>query len=483
MTAPSMSQANQPRAGEAGRPRDYTRTGLLLVLPCVVIALNCIVWATAVSRSGFWADDFLWVTHFSRSFGDLSNYRFNIGKYIINIFWAIGTEAFGAGSVVPFLVLNSLVFATGLTAWLWVGAKRSWSSVQAWWIGGLFIATTAWLPTTLWSSNITHSGGFFALGVGIFAHHRAMEARSGRDSTRWSMVGGAAWTFAVMSNLLYIGLVVLAAYCTWHQARRLRSFGMATPRAAAMVGFWNLLLPVLYFVAVGYPGTTASEPYSVTGLRFVEGNLRFYRSVLAPTDLLTATYLALLVGALIGAFVAVRRRSDLFPMAILGTVAATAVPALIQSQQRDIHYMAMPLLLLFSALLAGTSPMLLNASKSVKGTVLAAAVVSMLLIFRQGGELRAYFVRSPYGSTLLAFRSQVASLTPEGGAICVRMNLDAPQQTLLIAEMSGESGFLAPPISASQVYLVAAGEHCPAVGAAVQVAVSLDARGDFAASG
>jgi hypothetical protein len=459
-----------------------TARALLLALPCGVILLNVIVWIIAVSRSGFWADDFLWVTHFARSLGDLSDYHFNVGKYVINIFWAVGTEAFGAGSVVPFLLLNSIVLATGLVAWLWAGVDVRWGSIGAWWIGGLFIATAAWLPTALWSSNITHSTGFLALGAGILAHKRAMSARTVISSVCWSVVGGAAWTFAVASNLLYIGLIVLAAYCSLHQVARLRILGMQPRRAAAAVGSWNLLLPLVYFAAIGYPGTTSSAPYAVTGLRFVYDNLRFYRFTLAPTDLLMAVYAAALAGALAGAIAAIRRSGDFFALAVLGAAGATALPALVQSQQRDIHYVAMPVLLVFSALFAGARPIFLGASRRTRGAATVLGAAALLLLFQQGAELRAYFVRSPYGSGLASFRSEVASLMPEGGAVCVDMNLDLPHQTLLIADMSGPNGFLVPPIDAGQVYLLAPGDRCPAAGPATSINVSLDARGEFIAS-
>lgn len=482
MTPLSVPGASRSLSLGTERLRWNTKTGLILALPCAVILLNVIVWATAVSRSGFWADDFLWVTHFSRSIGDLSSYRFDVGKYVINIFWAIGTEAFGAGSVIPFLVLNSLVFTTGVVLWLWVGTRQNWSSVGAWWVGGLFIASEAWLPTALWSSNITHSGGFLALGLGISAHRRAVRSRTLRDSTCWSVASGAAWTFAIMSNLLYIGLMVIAVYCAWYQIGKLRRLGMASSTAACIVVFWNLLLPVLYFVAVGYPGTTASQPYAVNSLRFVYDNLRFYRLTLAPSDLLTAVYAALLAGAIVGALAAVRRSRDFFPIAVLGAAGATAVPALVQSQQRDIHYMAMPLLLLFSALAAGFYPILVDKSRRWTDVGLFAAMATLVLLFMQGAELRSYFVRSPYGSSLMTFRSEVASLTPEGGRVCVKMNLAPSQQTLLIAEMSGENGFLVPPIGAAQAYLVPRAELCPAAGPVTNVTVSLNARGDFVAS-
>ena len=464
---------------DAGRLPRNIGTGLLLALPCAVLVLNFIVWIVGVSRSGFWADDFLNVTQYFRTLGDLSNDHVNTGKYIANIFWALGTEAFGNGSVVPFLVVNFLVFAAGLIIWLGVGAKERWSALDAWWIGGLFIATAAWLPTALWSSNIVHSGGFLALGAGLFAHERAMSARTVRTSVGWSAASGAAWTVAVVSDLLYIGLLVIAVYCAWYQIRKLRDLGVNAPGLAALVGFWNVLLPIIYFLAVAYPATTSSKVYAVNGPRFIHENLSFYRSVLAPSDLLTAVYAALLAGGIVGALAALRRR-DFFPIAVLGAAGATALPALVQSQQRDIHYMAMPLLLLFSTL-AAARPALLGKSKRVRSSVLLGAAVTLLLLFRQGASVRAYFVQTPYGSNLATFRSEVSALTPEGGVVCAKLDLDASSQALFIAEMSGENGFRVPPISAAQTYLVAGATPCPPT-APVQVTVNQNARGNFVAS-
>jgi hypothetical protein len=467
--------------GTTRRPQSNVGVFMFLLLPCTALFLSAFAWVTAVSRSGFWADDFLNVTHFGGTLGDLSDNHINAGKYIINIFWAIGTEAFGAGSVIPFLLLNSLVFVTGLIIWLCAGTKSNWSRVDAWWIGGLFIATAAWFPTALWSSNITHSGGFLALGLAIVAHHRAMDESSKRGILSWSVASGAAWTFAVVSNLIYIGLMVIAIYCAWHQIRKLRGLGMEMVRAASFVGAWNLLLPVVYFATVAYPGTTAKSIYAKSGLRFVHDNLRYYRFILAPTVLLVALYIVLLVGAIIGSFFAMRRK-DFFPVAVLGAAAGTALPALVQSQQRYVNYMAMPLLLVFSSFAAGARPALTGESKWLKSAVPVGSVIMLLLLFRQGESIRSYFVESPYGSSLTAFRSEAASLTPMDGVICARLDLDVSSQAFFIAAMSGEDGFLVPPISASQAYLVTNDSQCPANSLTTHITVSQDVRGNFVAS-
>ena len=458
---------------------------LLISLPALAILLNLLVWIVAVSRSGFWADDFLNVTRYAHSLGDLLNDRLNTGKYTLNFFWALGTVAFGAGSAIPFVILNTLVFAAGLVIWLRVGTKARWSNPGAWWIGGLFIATAAWLPTALWSTNITHSCGFFALGAGLWAHEQCVRAPTTRSTVLWSLLGGMAWTFAIVSNLLYLGLLVIAVYCGFHQVLKLRRLGVETVRATAAAGTWNLLIPILYFVTIAYPATVASSVYTNSGLHFVHGNFDFYKETLAPTGILIALYVGVVMLAL-GCGIVEARRRDWFPITLLAAAAATTAPALVQSHQQDIHYVAMPLLLVFSSLISGIRPLLTDRREQLarlRYPLFLAAVVALALLFNQGSTERSYFVRSPYGSSLTAFRSEVASLTPENSIICTSFNLTPQYQEAFIAEMSAYRVFLVPPINAYQAYLTSIGEPCPASGPIVRIVVSLNAHGNFVASG
>lgn len=465
------------------KPKGMTAM-LLAALPAMVIILSILAWVTAVSHSGFWADDFVNLLHYNRSLGDLS-YHQNQGKYVINFFWALGTLAFGLSSVVPFLILNTLVFATGVGVWLWVGTVARWGATEAWWAGGLFVATGAWLTTALWSSNIVHSVAFLSLGLGLLAHERSMRARTVRESTLWSLAGGAAWTLAVISDLLYLGLLVIAAYCAFHQMQKIRQLGVTAHRAGLAVGLWNLLIPAAYFIGIAYPATTASSAYATNGFQFIRRNLHFYRENLAPTNLLVAVYITAVVLAIVGGSLCVRRK-DWFPLAILGAAGAIALGALIQGQQQGIHYMAMPLLLVFSALAASAQAVLISQTKrriQIGGGLLLVTTVTLFLLFRQGADVRSYFVQTPLGKSLAAFRSQVGALTPENGVICATLDLNSQQQALFMADISGTNGFLVPPISAAQAYLVPMGIACPASTAASHVTVRLNARNEFVAAG
>ena len=177
------------------------------------------------------------------------------------------------------------------------------------------------------------------------------------------------------------------------------------------------------------------------------------------------------------------RRGDLLPLAVLAAAGATALPALVQGLQRDVHYLAMPLTLLFSALAASTRPLLRDTSRRANGAVLLAAGIALLLTFGQGSGERSYFVDTPYGHDLAAFRSEVAAVTPPGGAICAKLRqLDAAQQAFLIAAMSGPDGFLVPPINAGQVYFESDALRCPANVVVTRITVSSNAHGGFAVS-
>lgn len=455
---------------------------LLLILPLLVILVGVIVWIAAVSRSGFWADDFMNVVLYYKKFGDITNDHLNTGKYIINAFWAFGTDAFGDSSDVPFLLLNTCVFASGLALWLRSSLGARASSLRVWWAAGLFIATASWLPTVLWASNITHSFGFLALGAAYWTHRRAMAAISGRAVIALSLVSGLFWTVAVVSDLLYIGLLPMAAYCVWQQTLRLHGFGVTRRRAAITTGTSSLALPTIYFVFVGDPATKSNPAYANTGLAFVHENLDYYKSVLAPTDLLLAIYAAIVLVVVVGGIMAMAR-TDLLPLVLLIAAGTTAIPALVQSEQRDIHYAAMPLLLLFSAL-----ALALPSVRRVGGVIRSGrlittlgAIAALVLIYLQGAGVRSYFVQTPYGSNLTSFRSEVAALTSEGADLCVRLTMTPAQRAYFTASIAGEFGFLVPPISAGKAEFVTARDRCAAN--TVPVVVAATARNLFTATG
>jgi hypothetical protein len=458
------------------------RTLVPVALPLLVIVLSAITWVVAVSRSAFWADDFKEVTAYSRSLGDLTDLKINAGKYTANLFWAVATTAFGSGSAIPFLVLNTLIFVTGFALWLRSGLRAKWSYTAAWSIAGAFIASATWLPMALWSSNVVHSAGFLALGLGLFAHQRCVTSETRRQSVSWCVASAAAWTLAVISNILFLGLVSIGAYCAWMQFRRLRVLGLSRLTAAGAF-FGNVLLPVLWVAAVAYPATTALAVYAHPGIRYFGADLAYYRLAVAPTWPLAAMYIGVIVVGFVFAVVSLRRR-DYFPMAVLCAAGAVAAPVLIQEQQRALNYVAMPILLAFSALAAGVHSGLptgryINWARTPAYLV---GLVALILIFQQGADVRSFFVDQPYGSSLAVFRAQVAALSPPNSIICAQLNLDSGARSLFLLAISGARGFTISPIGAAGVYFTAVDGACPAVGPSSHIIVSVNERGDFVAT-
>lgn len=459
-------------------------------VPLVVFAISLRAIVLAISRSGFWADDFLYLTHFNHSLGSLTNDHVNVGKYVSNLFWGLGTTVFGRSSVAPYLVANAAVLATGVGLWLRAATSRGLTRNQAIWIVGLFVATGAWWPGAMWSSNITHSGAFLGLGAGALCAEQGLAARSGRATVLWMIASGAGWTFAAASNLAYIGVLVLAAWYVVLAARILTERGWGRAAIGAL-GLWNLLVPLLYFFLVALPSTTSFAPYSHSSLSRLGPNLSYYRAEFAPTFALQLMYVVIIAIALAGAAISARRRRW-FGTVTIATAAAVAVPALVQGQQRALNYVAMTLLLLFTAATIGTSSLgveLANWRAKAAGRegvraaspiVAIVAIVTILAMFAHEANVQHYFESTPYGGALKRTRSQVARLVPARARLCVRMDLDPAAQTLLIAEMNGANGFRVPPIDAVSVALTPAGLGCPSATASVTIAQ--DAAGNFVAS-
>jgi hypothetical protein len=455
--------------------------GGALFAPTIAIGLSAIAWVTSLSRSSFWADDFLNVTHFFHTFGSLSDDQTNKGKYVINLFWAIGTYAFGQGSDVPFLLLNSMILLAGLTLYLRAREGSGWTATSAWWVAGVWAASATWTPIALWSSNVTHSCGFLSLGLGLWAHGRCMRATEPRSALAWALASGAAWTLAVISDLIYLGLLALAAHCVHQQVLKAKALGVSWRRALAGLTAWSLGLPLVYFAAVAYPATTNNQVYGANGLSYIHANLRYYRAVLAPGAVLAVVYAAIILLALWSAISGLRRRQWL-PAALVIAAAGTAFPALIQAQQRGVQYLAMSLLLTLTAAVMPIERLLRSGrlANQARTATFAVGAVILALIFDQGADLRNYFEATPMGSSLASFRSSVATLARGNGQLCVTMDLNPEQQLLFNAAMEGASGFSIPPIDAPITYLLPTGGACPSP-AATHVLVSLNIRGEYLA--
>jgi hypothetical protein len=464
------------------RKRWDAKSLLLIAFPVYVIVVYSLVWLVAVGKSGFWADDFINMQLYHHSLGDLFNYHGNTGKYTINLYWGLMTTAFGSGSDVPYLVVNSLCLIVGVGLWVRWGVDRHWRRGTAYWILALFLASGAWLEAALWASNIVHTFGYLALGLAMTAHERCMRATTRNEAYGWSVATGLCFTAAVMSNLIYLGLIVLGAYCAWLQLAKMRDLGIDVRRGLAVAAGFAVVLPAIFVAFVAYPGTKTHQGYTNTGFQYIRDDLHYYREQFAPAGWLEGTYIGLAIVAFAGALEALRRK-DLFPLALLVTGIGVAIPVLMQSTQLYVHYMCMPLLMLFSALGVfydrldmGRTPLL------ARGALLAAAIFFLAVVFGQAGNFRYYFSTTPYGSGLKTFRTEVGALEKPNTPLCLTLDMSPANRTLLQQETDSLAGFAAQPINSTATYFLNPHEKCPAsYGNVTHVRVTMGPDGNWRA--
>jgi hypothetical protein len=463
--------------------RFKTSTFLARVPPGVVVFLSSTVWIAALVRSNFFADDFYFLASFS-GFSNLFDVHLDEGQFAVNIFWTLGTTAFGYGSAVPYLLLNSSILFGGLGMWL-VAGKRRWPATCGWWVAGLLVANAAWMTIALWSANSTHSVALFALGGAMLSHERVLRAGGLQAARSWSLLGAAAWLLVVASDPLYIGVAPIIIYCCLIQRPHLlRSAGSRWLTNAVLL--CSVLLPSLYFALIGYPQKSAVAAYSGSSLRFIATDLRLYLDQMAPSTIIKAVYLSLAIVTGIAVAGALIRR-DFFPVACSLSAALMIGILLTESQQIYPNYTVIPLLLVLSACVAGCTTVarsnrLRVPSRSFCGAATVLGAISLAILFYAGSGVRAYFTATPYGDQrgLALFRYQVASMIPPGTPLCVVLELTRADGVEFRAWMGQEYGFLLFPINAGSVYFADSQGQCASSGTAT-IKVTEDANGEFRA--
>ena len=464
--------------------RVFPASAAWMAVPLLVLAITLVVWVVAVSKSGFFADDYFNLVRYGPSFGDLANTTINQGRYTINAFWHLGQLAFGDGSVIPFLVSDALVFACGLLAWLSAWSGNQWSRTEAWLVAGLLLAPGIALPIVLWSSNIVHAAAFFGVGLASLANKRSLATCNATASVLWLLAGALGWLLAVVSDPLYIGSICIAGFCAYSQFKHLRHLGVEARSCLLLVAGANVVVPVAYFLFVALPSTTSAAPYSHVGLRFLRTNLSFYHSHLAASNWVAAAYVFIILAAIVFPVIAALR-GGFFPVSVTAAGWLSASIALLQGQQRSIHYMCFALLCLVSAAVAGAESLRVALSpkmvhRAAAGWYAILLIISLVLL-RSGLPVRSYFLTEPYGSDLINVRAEVASLVPTGTDVCIDLDLSPAERARFTAEIAQIYGFEVPPVSAGSV-LLSPGLSCRPRPGSFAVVIKLAPGGEFVAT-
>jgi hypothetical protein len=446
----------------------------------VVLFLTFCCWFGALLKSGFLADDFYQLVTYS----NLSHFltlKYDQGQIPINAFWTIGYVAFGTGSAIPYLLLDTSVFALGLFLWLHAGSARLWDGIHNWWLAALALAAASWMLIALWSANITHSTAMLALGLALVAHERSLRSRQPNNLLLWSLLCALSFTLVVASDPLYIGILPLCACCAWEQTFPLRQLGKR--RRLESLLSWTVLLPLLYFLVIAYPEKSAVSAYTGSSLGYLAKDWSFYVAQMAPTRSIKAVYLVIFVATGVAAIWAVRYRRFFAIACCLSAALMTGI-ILTERQQLFTNYTFMPFLLVLSGCIAGWTTVFSQHKFTLvrrhSYVLVLAATLVLAILFYSGGAIRSYFDATPYGTErgLVQLRDSVASISPAGTPICVVENLASTDEYEFNAWIANGDAFLVQPVNASSAALVGDRALCPA-GTLTTIDVGVGRNGDF----
>ena len=480
-------QERPPRAQEMGMcegfPLGWSRR-LSVAIPLVVLFLTFCCWFGALLKSSFLADDFSFLVTYS----NLSHFltlKYDDGQITINVFWTIGWIAFGTGSAIPYLLLNSSVFALGLFLWLRAGSARLWDGIQGWWVASLSLAGATCMLMMLWSANSVHTMALLALGLALVIHERSLKSQRPNKLLLWSLLSALSFTLVVASDLLYVGILPLCVFCAAEQVSALRSLG--SRRHFEPLAIWTVLLPLLYFLLIAYPERIAVGVYAGSSISYFAKDLSFYVAQMAPTGSIKAAYLLILLAAGIGSIWAVRYRR-FFPIACCLSAALMAGIILSERQQLFTNYTFIPFLLILSACIAGWTTVFgqhdFTLVRRHSYVLMLAATLVLAVLFYSGGGIRQYFDATPYGTErgLVELRDSVASLSPGGEPICVVEKMASTDEYEFNMWIANGDAFLVQPVNASYAAIVGEPADCPA-GTLTTIDVGVGRNGDFVVTG
>jgi len=437
---------------------------LLTPLAFGISVLGIFVWITSMTQADFWADDFSNLTKYGRTFGPIFE---TDGKLIINLYWFVGSYFFGAGSVIPYLLLNFLVFVGSIFILTKAAISRGWHKNYALLIlTGLFGSGTIF-AFLIWSSNIVHLASLFGLSCAIYIQEFARKVQSPSLTLLLAFLIGLIWTFTTLSNPLYIALIILGLFFVHEQY----SAHLVTRDFKLLLKllFLNLSLPIIGFVFLSYPRVTKQSAYALSGNEFIIDNIKFY---LIP--LLNIPYLILLFSVFliaIGfALIIELKRSNFLPLILIVTALGVTYPILIQGQQRGIHYFSIPVILFVSSVYSMKISLAFLSRQKILGLFSKISIAALIvLVVVSTTWTRVWYTTTPFGQPLSEPRKDIAKLVKPADSVCIGFKMPNEYRDFFIGGMGGTNGFLLPPISAESIHFEHLGECDVIIGSNLEI--------------
>lgn len=445
-----------------------------LVYPSIlVILLSIIAVIVAIPNNSFWADDFGNIKAFNSHLGTWNDFTVNAGRPVLNLFFYIMGMSFGTGSATPYLIASSLVVIGGLVMILMAAVSLGIISLRmSIFISAILMASATLFPIFLWSTNITHGASIFCLGVfSLLVSKNFQHGEKSRHSILWE----AFWVLLIIfCNPLYIGTIIL--FSTLTLVVRIHKYGFEgkfTKRIYFTYTTISMVLPIIYFFTVSQPEQKKNLSYANTSLTNIIPNLEFYLGGLLSTKVFM--FFFFLLSVLIFKFF----RLTAIDLVLIASAGSILLPVLIQSNQRVLNYLVLPLLFL-GVFLARIFDRCLSKRSNFNFLVYAIIFLLPCLVFSTTNNTRSWYISPGLGSETKTLIEQIHSFTPQGTKLCIDFKMSSQDEIFLVGGFSGESAFAISPIFSPDTQLSMYSD-CPSDPERLQIIVERNPSGKFLA--
>ena len=407
-----------------------------------------LLWIASLTKTSFFADDYGFLKLYWKDLNLESGNTGNAGRYIVNIFFAFGTTIFGSGSAIPFEVISGSLLLAGL--WL-IAKSTSEKSHENLWSLQIFTIVTVFggtLPLLLWSAGITHTGAIFFTGLSLFTFRKSKAVSNPNSEFLLVVVSGIFGIFVIVSNPLYVGVLVISIFHIFDFSRN----ALSTPDPKIkvkvfVVSTFGAIIPLAYFFLIAYPVTTKMTPYSKSGIKYIKNNIDNYANSLFWTSIVKSFFILICLSSLILALLIFRRNQK--AIAYFLAAAMTFGAILVQGQQQAVFYLVLPFILMLTSLKISFG------DRQFLGPYLFSIFLFLFLIATiiSGSRINSYFSSEPWGYKLKPLISEIEKVVAPGKNLFICFIGSQSQYSKFVASYSGTSAFEIPPIKAATVML------------------------------
>jgi len=408
------------------------------------IFIFVILMIPAITRIGFWGDDFINMNQFANGIGEISK---SDGKIVANLYWFFSGVFFGTSSVIPYALLNIFVATLGIYIFsLSINFNKGKGYNFAWLLLPLLTSGVIF-PIYFWSSNIVHSSAIFFIGLGVYLIDKLQK---GNTKKIIQIACGMSWFMVVVSNPLYIATLIIpishAGLAIRKNKSQKRDLSFAPTLFLAFVS-------IVFFIAVALPRTRQQQPYSKMSLSYISKNIEFYSNLILSNRVEVLIFVVLAASSLLFAIFMSFKTKSINELILVIASFGVVLPILVQGQQTGIHYFTVPVLFISGVLLKAFEGFCDNSRKKMHSLIMLTVICANLFLAHGSQNVRNWFVSNPYGYAIKDFRDQVALLSHPGKTFCITSGMQNGDWLRFKGGMGNELGFSFYPIFASRVVL------------------------------